>query len=73
MEGSIIEEKLKKLHECLGKGDKERLKYVEETKNWTLENNCPEIRDAFTEFADNVLTETENEIKSIKKELGLLE
>jgi hypothetical protein len=33
MEGSIIEEKLKKLHECLGKGDKESLKYVEETKN----------------------------------------
>ena len=70
MEKSIIDEKLKKLHECLGKKDKESLEYVEETKKWALENICPEIRDAFTEFADNFLTETENEIKSMREELG---
>lgn len=69
MDKKEIDIRLAKLRDCLGKDDKECIEYVEDTKKWAFANDCPEIREAFTEFADTILTETEEEVRKIREEL----
>lgn len=69
MDRKDIEIRIAKLRECLGNEDEASLSYVGETMEWAKANDCPEVRDAFSEFADAFLMESEKEIKAIKEEL----
>lgn len=69
MDKQEIENRIARLRECLGNEDKVSQDYVEQTVAWAKENDCQMVRDAFTEFADAFLTETEQEVKTIKQKL----
>ena len=69
MDKKDIEARIAKLKQCLGNEDEASLNYVEQTLAWAKENNCSEVREAFSEFADLFLTESEAEVKSIRQEL----
>lgn len=64
-----LKARIAKLKQCLGNEDEASVNYVEQTLAWAKENNCSEVRDAFSEFADSFLTESEAEVKSIRQEL----
>lgn len=69
MEKKEIEARIAKLRECLGNEDEESVNYVDDTMKWAKDNDCPELREAFSEFTDAFLTESEKEVKAIKEEL----
>lgn len=69
MDKKDIEARIAKFKQCLGNEDEASVNYVEQTLAWAKENDCSEVREAFSEFADSFLTESEAEVKSIRQEL----